>query len=184
MVSSAIGRERDDLKAESKDATRQNNSKPFQCDHQRTNMKLVAEFSQQQGYVFWRTIDPSGGMGRVVIRHQQHYNSQIKSIGIGMDGVCVNYIDHKGTILKCMQPTKYQYMPAGVGENRHPNTGNWNDPWLILGEEYYSAEIRAVRDIGGYQRRGEVVRYYFTAPVNDAREYAWIQTLGKYHFSW
>lgn len=70
-------------------------------------------------------------------------------------------------------------MPAGVGENRHPNTGSWSDPWLILGDEYYSAEIRIVCAIGGRQRGGETVRYCFTAPVNDAREYAWIQSLGK-----
>ena len=83
------------------------------------------------------------------------------------------------TLTACLlQPVVYQYIPPGFGENRHPDTGSWNDPWLVIGNNYYSAEIRAIRDVG--DRRGvEWVRYYFTAPADDAREYAWIQSLGE-----
>jgi hypothetical protein len=53
-------------------------------------MKLVADQVQQQGYVLWRTIDPTGGPGRVVVRLQWNSasrNDLVRSIGTELEGV-------------------------------------------------------------------------------------------------
>ena len=59
-------------------------------------MKLVAEQVQQQGYVLWRTIDPMGGPGRVVVRLQWNSASRddmVRSIGCELEGVSLSQLD-------------------------------------------------------------------------------------------